>query len=76
MTTTNRRLVVGLLAFVLLYLIALAVSIPRIENDLTGHVEEQLAAGGVQGVGVTFSGRDGTLAGPPTLRDPVARRRD
>ena len=28
MTSTNRRLVVGLLAFVLLYLIALAVSIP------------------------------------------------
>ena len=28
-------------------------------------------AGGVQGVGVTFSGRDGTLAGPPTLRDPA-----
>ena len=42
MTSTNRRLVVGLLAFVLLYLIALAVSIPRIENDLTSQVEEQL----------------------------------
>lgn len=70
MTTTNRRLVVGLLAFVLLYLIALAVSIPRIENDLTSSVEEQLLAGSIQGVGVTFSGRDGTLAGPPTLRDP------
>jgi OOP family OmpA-OmpF porin len=63
--------VVGLLAFVLLYLVALAVSIPRIENDLTGQVEEQLVAGGVEGVGVTFSGRDGTLAGPPTLRDPA-----
>ena len=71
MKTTNRRLVVGLLAFVLLYLVALAVSIPRIENDLTGQVEEQLVAGGVEGVDVTFSGRDGTLAGPPTLRDPA-----
>ena len=71
MTTMSRRLVVGLLAFVLLYLVALAVSIPRIENDLTDNVEEQLAAGGIQGVGVTFSGRDGTLAGPPTLRDPA-----
>jgi OOP family OmpA-OmpF porin len=70
MTTTNRRLLVGLLAFVLLYLIALAVSIPRIQNDLTSQVEEQLVAAGVQGVGVTFSGRDGTMAGPAALRDP------
>jgi outer membrane protein OmpA-like peptidoglycan-associated protein len=70
MTTTNRRLLVGLLAFVLLYLIALAVAIPRIENNLTSQVEEQLVVAGIQGVGVTFSGRDGTMAGPAALRDP------
>jgi outer membrane protein OmpA-like peptidoglycan-associated protein len=70
MTTTNRRLLVGLLAFVLLYLIALAVSIPRIENNLTSQVEEQLVVAGIQGVGVTFSGRDGTMTGPAALRDP------
>ena len=71
MTSRKARLVVGLLAFVLLYLLAIAVAIPKIENNLTADVEGQLAAGGIQGVGVTFSGRDGTLAGPLPLREPA-----
>ncbi len=62
----------GLLAFALLFLVALAVAIPKIENNLTTDVEQQLATAGIQGVGVTFSGRDGTLHGPLA---PEGRRR-
>jgi outer membrane protein OmpA-like peptidoglycan-associated protein len=70
MTTRTGRLVLGLLAFALLFLVALAVAIPKIENNLTTDVEQQLATAGIQGVGVTFSGRDGTLHGPPLLKEP------
>jgi OOP family OmpA-OmpF porin len=68
-TTKGRRLIVGLLAFALLYLIALAFSIPKIENNLTNNVTNQLVAGGVTGVAVSFSGRDGTLTGPLATKD-------
>src|SRR5262249_1575786 len=61
--------IVGLLAFALLYLIALAFSIPKIENNLTNNVTNQLVAGGVTGVAVSFSGRDGTLTGPLATKD-------
>ena len=70
MTPRTRRLLLGLLAFALLYLIALAVSIPKIENNLTDQVEQQLTVAGITDVGVTFSGRDGTMAGPLAQRDP------
>ena len=69
MTTKGRRLVVGILAFALLYLLALALSIPKIENNLTNDVTQQLVAGGVEGVAVSFSGRDGTLTGPLATKD-------
>ena len=69
MTTKGRRLVVGILAFALLYLVALALSIPKIENNLTNDVTQQLVAGGVEGVAVSFSGRDGTLTGPLATKD-------
>jgi len=69
MTTKTRRLVLGLLAFALLFLVALAVSIPKIENNLTADVEQQLTTAGIQGVEVTFSGRDGTMHGPLVLKD-------
>jgi outer membrane protein OmpA-like peptidoglycan-associated protein len=57
-------------AFVALWLIAVAVSVPAMEDDLTGRVERQLAAAGIQQVAVDFDGRDGTLRGPEALRDP------
>ena len=60
MTSRGFRVLLGILAFVLLYLVALALSIPKIENNLTSSVTEQLVAGGVTGVVVTFSGRDAT----------------
>ena len=64
MASRNARVAFGLLAFALLFLVALAVAVPRIENDLTQRVERQLTAAKVNGVGVTFSGRDGTMQGP------------
>ncbi len=60
----RRRLVVGLGAFVVLFLIALAFAIPKIEDSRTAKVEAQLASAGINGVSVDFSGRDGTLTGP------------
>jgi len=69
MSVRGRRVVLGILAFALLYLIALAFSIPKIENNLTDNVTQQLVAGGVTGVAVTFSGRDGTLTGPLATKD-------
>ncbi len=71
MTTRNGRLLLGLLAFVLLTLVAIAVSIPKIENDLTHKVEQQLAAGDITGVLVRFDGRDGTLHGPAATKGPA-----
>ena len=70
MNTRTGRLVLGLLAFVLLFLITVAVSVPKIENDLTSDVEQQLSAAGITGVAVSFTGRDGTMTGPAVLRDP------
>jgi hypothetical protein len=69
MTSRGFRVLLGILAFVLLYLVALALSIPKIENNLTNSVTEQLVAGGVTGVAVTFSGRDGTMTGPLATKD-------
>jgi outer membrane protein OmpA-like peptidoglycan-associated protein len=69
MTVRGRRAVLGILAFALLYLVALAFSIPKIENNLTDNVTQQLVAGGVTGVAVSFSGRDGTLTGPLATKD-------
>ena len=69
MTSRGFRVLLGILAFVLLYLVALALSIPKIENNLTSSVTEQLVAGGVTGVAVTFSGRDGTMTGPLATKD-------
>jgi outer membrane protein OmpA-like peptidoglycan-associated protein len=69
MTVRARRAVLGILAFALLYLVALAFSIPKIENNLTDNVTQQLVAGGVTGVAVSFSGRDGTLTGPLATKD-------
>ena len=69
MSVRGRRVVLGILAFALLYLIALAFSIPKIENNLTDNVTQQLVAGGVTGVAVSFSGRDGTLSGPLATKD-------
>jgi OmpA-OmpF porin, OOP family len=68
-TARGRRLVLGILAFALLYLLALGLSIPKIENNLTSDVAQQLVAGGVSGVAVSFSGRDGTLKGPLATKD-------
>ena len=72
MSVRGRRVVLGILAFALLYLIALAFSIPKIENNLTDNVTQQLVAGGVTGVAVSFSGRDGTLSGPLATKDAKA----
>jgi OOP family OmpA-OmpF porin len=69
MTSRGSRVLLGILAFVLLYLVALALSIPKIENNLTTSVTDQLVAGGVTGVAVTFSGRDGTMTGPLATKD-------
>ena len=70
MNTRTGRLILGLLAFVLLFLITVAVSVPKIENDLTSDVEQQLSVAGITGVAVSFTGRDGTMTGPAVLRDP------
>ena len=69
MTSRGFRVLLGILAFVLLYLVALALSIPKIENNLTKSVTDQLVAGGVTGVAVTFSGRDGSMTGPLATKD-------
>ena len=39
MTSRGFRVLLGILAFVLLYLVALALSIPKIENNLTSSVD-------------------------------------
>lgn len=65
----RRRLVVGIVAFVVLYVIALLFAIPKIEDDRTAAAEQQLRAAGITGVEVSFSGRDGTLTGPAALKD-------
>ena len=65
----RRRLVTGLVAFALLVIVALVVAIPRIEGDQSAAVEQQLQAAGITGVGVSFSGLDGTITGPAALEE-------
>jgi outer membrane protein OmpA-like peptidoglycan-associated protein len=57
------------IAFVALWLIAVAVAVPAIEDDLTDRVEQQLLAAGLAQVSVGFDGRDGTLRGPEAQRE-------
>ena len=49
--------------------VAVAVSVPRIEDDLTNRVENDLAAAGVEGVTVDFDGQNGTMSGPGAQRE-------
>jgi OOP family OmpA-OmpF porin len=67
----RRRLVVGLVVFAILVLLALAFSIPKIQDDQVAAVERQLQSKGITGVDVSFSGRDGTISGPAALADPA-----
>ena len=69
MASRSGRALLGGLAFLVLFLLAAVVSIPKIENDLTSSVERQLAAGGITGVLVSFDGRDGTMTGPAAKKD-------
>ena len=69
MTSRGFRLLLGILAFVLLYLVALALSIPKIENNLTSSVRSSSWPVESTGVAVTFSGRDGTMTGPLATKD-------
>ncbi len=54
----------GIVAFALLFLVALAFSLSRIQDDRAAFVEQQLRAAGLSGIEVDFSGRDGTMIGP------------
>src|SRR6478609_5018498 len=65
----RRRLILGILAFLVLFVIAVLFAIPKIEDDRTAAAESQLRAAGITGVEVTFSGQDGTLHGPAALKD-------
>lgn len=65
----RRRLVVGIVAFLVLFGIALLFAVPKIEADRTAAAESQLRAAGITGVEVSFSGQDGTLTGPAALKD-------
>jgi outer membrane protein OmpA-like peptidoglycan-associated protein len=69
MSPKTTRWALGTLPFLGLFAIALPFAIPRIENDRTDKVEANLAAAGVDGVTITFDGRDGTLKGPADKRD-------
>ena len=65
----RRRLVLGILAFLVLFVIAVLFAIPKIQDDRATAAENQLRAAGITGVEVTFSGQDGTLTGPAALKD-------
>lgn len=64
----RRRLGVGIIAFVVLVLVALLFAIPKIQDSRSAAVARQLRAAGITGIKVDFSGRDGTLIGPAGKR--------
>jgi outer membrane protein OmpA-like peptidoglycan-associated protein len=69
MSSTAGKVALGTVPFLGLFAIALPFAIPRIENDRTDKVEANLAAAGIDGVTITFNGRDATLKGPADKRD-------
>jgi OOP family OmpA-OmpF porin len=65
----------GVFAFVLIFLVAAAIMIPNVQNELSTRVEAALVAEGVGGVEATFSGQDGRLRCGQLVADSSVVRR-
>lgn len=71
----RRRIVgCGVFAFVLTFGIVAAILVPNVQDELSDRVEAALAADGVTGVEVSFSGQDGTLRCGQPVPDPASVR--
>lgn len=68
----RRILALGVVAFLVLFVVGAMIFIPVVQNDLTDRVERSLADDGIVGVSASFSGQDGTLTCTTPLADPDA----
>lgn len=72
-----RRRIVGLgaIGLVVIFIIGAAITVPRVQDDLTDRVEQELIEADIAGVTASFSGQDGTLMCTESLLDPDAAQR-